>query len=125
MTDKPPAFEYVPLRGTYYRGNFAIQCARSLMSGDGLIVVREPSNSHDCNAIQVFYEHQCIGYVGREYACDIAPWMDQGWYFMTHVMENYVCGVPTHVHLDMKMIPIDRPNKEATTEQEKVLEHET
>lgn len=122
MTDRPPTFDGVALRGTYYKGKFAVQLARTLVAGDGLYCMREPSNQHDGNAIMISHEGTHIGYAGREYAARIAPWMDAGWLFLCTVQDNYVCGVPTHVHCDLRFTPLGRPQKKVEVEKEKELE---
>jgi hypothetical protein len=43
-----------------------------------LLLVREPLNEHDPNAIAVHIRQGHIGYVAKEYAAEIAPFLDSG-----------------------------------------------
>lgn len=49
-----------------------------MSAGTGLRLQREPSNKHDVNAISVHIFHQCLGYVPRGLAAELAPMMDTG-----------------------------------------------
>jgi hypothetical protein len=46
--------------------------------GQQLRLVRDPSNKHDKNAIAVYIFQQCLGYVARGLAAELAPRMDAG-----------------------------------------------
>lgn len=48
--------------------------------GDAFVLVREPSNPYDPNAVAVFYKGEHIGYAPREDAASLAPVMDRGGY---------------------------------------------
>ncbi len=47
--------------------------------GDALLLIREPKNRYDRNAIKVCTQsHKQLGYISRELAEDMAPLMDEG-----------------------------------------------
>jgi hypothetical protein len=55
----------------------AAEALSELGFGDPLVLVREPTNAYDENAIQVFtLTHILLGYIAREYASDWAPVFD-------------------------------------------------
>jgi len=55
----------------------ATEALNGMGFGDGLVLVREPENQYDPNAIQVFtLDHILLGYIAREYASDWAPVFD-------------------------------------------------
>lgn len=59
-----------------------------LMKGDPVIVTREPNNPKDSNAIVVSdMEEHPVGYVHREAAMVVAPWMDKGWLYTAKVIQ--------------------------------------
>jgi len=99
LASKPPTFRNVPLKGTYYRGPSAMNVVHNLRVGDGLFLEREPSNPHDRYAIKVIYEEVLdtltgrihIGYIAKEKACRIAPYMDAGWMYMAYVQDTKFC----------------------------------
>lgn len=87
MNETPPDFEAL-LMGVSFRPIEAKAIVKDLEDGTSLILQREPTNKYDVNAIQVLsndenpIEPNCfLGYVAKETACDLAPWMDQGWHF--------------------------------------------
>lgn len=82
---EPPAFKNVWVVGIQYRDFLGKMAARALSKGDSLICVRQPSNPHDSNAISVHSNGVQIGYLSREDAGRIAPWMDSGVFYMTVV----------------------------------------
>jgi len=96
---KPPTFKGIIVRGMYHRGEWAVAIAKALRSGEYMMVEREPTNPYDGNAIKVlaredvFDKFTFIGYIGREYAARIAPWMDSGWFFNVSV-ERLMNGYP-------------------------------
>lgn len=87
MNETPPNFEAL-LMGVNFRPIEAKAIVLKLQEGDALILQREPLNAYDGNAVQVLapddneVEPNCfLGYVAKEIASDLAPWMDQGWHF--------------------------------------------
>lgn len=101
-----PSFHGVAVRGINKLGPMALMYARILTKGDGLTTEREPTNPHDARAIRVFHGMQHIGYIGREFAFEIAPWMDRGIVFTTHM---------TGVHgawAIVSLVPISRAPRE-------------
>jgi hypothetical protein len=49
-----------------------------LKAGQQLRLAREPTNKYDPNAISVHVFQQCLGYVPRGLAAELAPIMDAG-----------------------------------------------
>lgn len=59
---------------------------KTLQPGDELVLVREPHNSHDRNAIRLDRQDgQTIGYLNAELAAEMAPELDRG--------QGYQCAV--------------------------------
>ena len=50
-----------------------------MRSGQQLLVVREPQNPYDANAIAVHIFNQKLGYFPRGFAAEVAPLMDAGY----------------------------------------------
>ena len=63
------------LVGMKHRGTEAL--VGSLPEGTPLMLVREPTNAYDPNAIQVWCGDQHVGYVRKEQARALAAFMDQ------------------------------------------------
>ena len=64
--------------------------------GDPVGLFREPDNPKDSNAIQVLdMAEQPFGYIAREKAAILAPWMDRGWFYTAKVIQ-----VPKVRHLN-------------------------
>lgn len=74
------------IRGDFFLGIAAKRENRSLCPGMPLILIREPNNKADKNAIKVasLYGIPC-GYVAREIAAKVAPEIDQGFRWMAKV----------------------------------------
>ncbi len=52
---------------------------RAINTGDELLLVHEPDNQFDANAIRVLVEtKEMIGYLDRDYARILAPLIDEG-----------------------------------------------
>ncbi|MBY0267629.1 MAG: HIRAN domain-containing protein [Burkholderiales bacterium] len=65
-----------PLAGfQYYDGKVLWD---TMKVGDTLVLVREPQNPHDSNAVRVEWKGQALGYVPRRDNTDIARQMDRG-----------------------------------------------
>lgn len=78
----PPTFE-ARCVGMHFRGERAKALAEALTPSSPLGLEREPFNPHDPNAIKVLYtslsgEVEHIGYIQRDIASFVAPWMDDG-----------------------------------------------
>jgi hypothetical protein len=98
MKDQPPSFTGIPCRGCFYTPK-GCDVVGVLARGEPILCVREPDNPYDSNAIRVLSSDEIwFGYIGREYAAEIAPWMDQGWFF-TSVKTNLI-GCHTIIRLD-------------------------
>lgn len=81
MENKAPTIE-TTIRGAGFFGPPGIRAHGLLLPGDPLIATREPDNPVDSNAIVVATTDDiCIGYVARENAAILAPWMDRGWVY--------------------------------------------
>ncbi len=65
-----------PLAGfQYYDGKVLWD---NMRVGDVLVLVREPQNPHDANAVRVEWKGQPLGYVPRRDNADVARQMDRG-----------------------------------------------
>ena len=73
---------YAPVRGANFRPESARQRLLDYTPDMPICLTREPDNAHDSNAIQVWVGHEgneeFVGYVGREFAEELAPRMDAG-----------------------------------------------
>jgi len=111
-----PVFEGIIVRGMFFRGAAIVALAKLMQPGEWIILQRQPDNPYDRNAIQVLASLDCdgefvrIGFIGREYAAEIAPWMDAGWFFETSI-QRVMNGYPI-----VKLVPMKRPGLEAKTE---------
>lgn len=65
-----------PLAGFQYHAGATLWT--QLAEGDALILVREPENSHDKNAIRVEWRGQMLGYLPRKENRAVAAAMDGG-----------------------------------------------
>jgi hypothetical protein len=65
-----------PLAGFQYHAGATLWT--QLAEGDALILVREPENSHDANAIRVEWRGQMLGYLPRKENRAVAAAMDGG-----------------------------------------------
>lgn len=74
------------IRGTFFLGIPAKREYRGLCVGQPLILIREPQNKHDGNAILVasLYGVRC-GYIAKEVAARVAPEIDRGWRWLAKV----------------------------------------
>lgn len=81
-SETPPSYEAL-LRGVSHRPIEAKAVVKDLEEGDALLIEREDDNKFDANAIKVIHDPsgEFIGYVAKEIASDLAPWMDKGWHF--------------------------------------------
>lgn len=66
--------------GAPHIGEAAIDACIQIKDGSGLILVREPNNPKDANAI-LFLDlfGRPVGYVQRKVAAIVARWMDEGY----------------------------------------------
>lgn len=88
MTQKqPPTYRNIPVRGTFYRTEDEREVAEMCRPGYKLMLEREPENRFDKNAIKVLTGNinYHVGYIGKEFAREIASWLDKGWFFVTTV----------------------------------------
>jgi hypothetical protein len=69
----------LPSRRLRIRGSFAYVTAeqRSVFGGTEYLLVREPQNRHDANAIAVYGRQRKIGYVAARTAATMCVWLDQ------------------------------------------------
>lgn len=75
------------IRGAGLLGSHASQEYRALEAGQPLILVREPTNRADTNAViaKTLYSVPC-GYIARQHAAMIAPEMDAGTVWLAKVI---------------------------------------
>lgn len=70
-------------RGAYHR-------AGKLTPGEGVVISRNPDNSHDFNAVQVHSpEGRMLGHLDGLSAAQIAPFMDAGIIYVATVVEPF------------------------------------
>lgn len=111
MNEEPPVFEAL-LRGVSFRPVEAKAIVKDLEDGAALLLEREPTNAHDDNAIKVCHpEGEFLGYVAKEVAADLAPWMDKDWHFTCNVNGRMSASI---VILDIR--PILPTSEEAKDE---------
>ena len=68
--------QHAPLAGfIHYDGKGVWE---RMQAGDRLVLVREPSNPHDANAIRIAWQGHMLGYVPRRENADLARQMDLG-----------------------------------------------
>lgn len=89
MTDHPPSFSTY-LRGVSFRPIEAKVIVKELEEDATLDLERDPHNEYDPNAIKVLDPEsgEFIGFLAKEDAKNIAPWMDGGWSFFCFVEER-------------------------------------
>src|SRR5512147_187694 len=79
--DEPVAQARVYLQSSFLAG-FRYYDGRKLWSrmrvGDELVLVREPDNPHDANAVRVEWRGRMLGYVPRRENADVARQLDRG-----------------------------------------------
>jgi SWI/SNF-related matrix-associated actin-dependent regulator of chromatin subfamily A3 len=77
------------LRGAGLFGLEALKRSVSLSANQPLLLVREPRNRYDTNAIRVHdILYAPVGYVAREVAAKVAPLMDAGEVWMAKVVKG-------------------------------------
>lgn len=87
---------HVEVRGGYYHEMWEAKVDHKLDEGAWLRMEREPNNPHDTNAIQVLTKNgaQMIGYVAREKAEFLAPFMDIGVKMALRVLNHSLPSQP-------------------------------
>jgi HIRAN domain len=65
-----------PLAGSLYYDASAVW--DQMKTGDGLTLVREPTNPHDAHAVRLEWHGRMLGYVPRRDNADLARQMDHG-----------------------------------------------
>jgi hypothetical protein len=74
--DRPVLIQESPLAGfQFHRGDMVWP---SLSVGAPLALTREPNNSHDTNAVAVYYQNHKLGYVPRGENSAVAQMLDRG-----------------------------------------------
>lgn len=58
---------------------------KQLNKGDNIVLVREPNNSYDPNAVKVITEYGQAGYIGKDYAAIISSMIAEGRVFEVSV----------------------------------------
>lgn len=69
---------HVEVRGGYYHDMWEAKVDGLLAEGAWMAMKREPDNLHDKNAISVWTANQRLGYIEKEKAEYLAPFMDIG-----------------------------------------------
>lgn len=70
----------------HYRG--AYPRAGQLLAGEGVVISRNPGNSHDFNAVQVHSaDDVMLGHLDAGSSAQLAPFMDAGIVYLATVME--------------------------------------
>lgn len=69
---------HVEVRGGYYHEMWEARVDKQLTEGAWLRMEREPENLHDGNSIAVYAGERMVGYVAKEKAAELAPFMDIG-----------------------------------------------
>jgi len=69
------------LAGGKFRPTEAQQITISLEPEDKLFLEREPTNPYDENAIMVKSGDILLGYVPKNVAAELSPWLDSGWVY--------------------------------------------
>lgn len=112
-TDEPPVFAGIPVRGCFAYRNAC--SGREAPDGTGFLLEREKTNPYDSNAIIVRdQDNRHMGHIGREYAAEIAPWMDKGWMFTATKTARKFCWII------IKLVPISKPRQAKKTSREHV-----
>jgi hypothetical protein len=98
-----PSFPGVSLVGTHFRPPEAKEYVSALAVGDELVLEREPENEYDQNAIRVLSSADGIhlGYLARDQAVWIAPYLDEGTTFTTTVVGFEFASRTTYPILDL------------------------
>lgn len=72
-----------PLEATFLIAGLQHRCSKAALEqfreNDSVVLVREPSNPHDPNAVQVRRLGRHVGYLPRDLAMQVAPCMDAAW----------------------------------------------
>ena len=91
-----------------------------LRQGQSLLLVREPKNKYDQNAVLVVWSNRALGYIPRGLAAKIAPVLDAG--------KSVICRkarTPNYGVCELAYIPLDEnppteteevPNAESDTD---------
>lgn len=109
---KAPTFPNVAVVGMHFRGQHAIAWAEAIQPGTEIFYEREPENPYDSMAIKVLYNLQHVGYIERNQAAFIAPWIDSGTEFSCTVT-----GVETrgkNIHPLALFRPVEEAEEENT-----------
>lgn len=114
----PPTFE-ARCVGMHFRGARAQALAGALTSGSAMRLEREPENEYDPNAIKVLYsslggELEHIGYIQRDIASFVAPWMDDGVEYSVKFLE-YQEGRGTNYPY-LRLVPAETRSADAPAE---------
>jgi len=107
-------------RGVIYHGE--------MLYGDPVLLVREPNNPKDSNAVLVTdQDDRPIGYIQRDKAAVLAVWMDKGWVYTGRVIVPAKItqqGNKRFVHPDTLVVrctPIAPLNQSVTTKRTETL----
>lgn len=115
-----PTFKGVLVRGAYYVGEWAMLVCCATQPGQSFLLERQRNNGFDQNAIKVLLDGGelaggKIGYIQRDVAFELAPWMDRGWVY-TCVCTGKKCGGITKCNPIVTLTPIAPIQKKQETD---------
>lgn len=101
---------YALLNGVNFRPQEARALVAGLEEGEELVLVREPGNAYDTNAIKVLHPENEIhlGYIEKDIAAELAPRMDDG--------EEFTCEMYSREGTIKVRLAIDREDGEEEDE---------
>lgn len=73
----PPTKITLPIVGFYFRPMFAKEHLRGMIDGDEIVLITEPDNQYDKNAIMVLNDGVHLGYVGKDSTGVLHEYMKQ------------------------------------------------
>lgn len=98
----PKSYKTVQIVGIKYRGDEAYQRYKELMEGEKLLLVMEPDNPYDENAIKVLTQDGIhIGYLAKDYAKKLQSYLDSvsyGWYYHYDERQDFFNSVHIYRH---------------------------
>ena len=98
----PPTFHSI-IAGVSHRPMDAKIILQKLNLDDHCLIERDPHNQYDRNAVKVYDEggEYMLGFIRKEVAADLAPWMDRGWMFTCTVVD-----IPKQNIVNLRIEPV-------------------
>lgn len=103
-----PTFSHTKLVGTSYRGADAKLLVAQLAKGDTVELELEPDNEYDSNAIKVMIGDCHVGYIDRDVAAYLAPYLEEDDITVTATVVDFLPnpnGKVTYPLLDIEVGP--------------------